>query len=62
MQLAQEMYSSKVHTFTGLDGVRQKVKSIGMRWNQIVAPAILKYAEETVIGGPESDELNGTYT
>ena len=56
------MYSSKGHTFTDLEAVRGKVRTVGNRWHQIIAPAIIRLAEESIIGGPESDDVNGMFS
>ena len=53
------MYHTIGERFTNIDGVRQKLRLIGSRWNTKISPAIVEYSTEIGNAPPESDDLNG---
>ena len=61
LKLVQEMYHAIGigEQFTDIEGVQQKVKSIGSVWKKKISRAIVEYAVETGTKHPESDKLNG---
>lgn len=55
----QEMFHSRGERFEHLDEVRGKIRTLGSRWNKVVAPALIHLAEESGYVSPESDDSNG---
>lgn len=52
--LMEEVFHSQGHRFERYDDVREKIKTLGCRWNKVVAQALIHLAEES--GYPDSPE------
>lgn len=53
----EEVFHSQGHRFEQLDDVRDKIRSLGCRWNKELSPALVHLAEESGYHGyPESTE------
>ena len=53
------MYHDIGLRFSGVEEVRQKIRSLQNHWDTVSAPAIVKYAIENGRHEPESNDLNG---
>ena len=53
----EEVFHSQGLRFEHLDDIREKIRTLGRRWNKLIAPALINLAEESgYMGSPESTE------